>query len=68
MLNYKYRPSKDISTLYDILVRGTRLHPRKNILGARRLIRTVEEEKEVVKTVGNAASKKFIIQVTCTAL
>jgi long-chain acyl-CoA synthetase len=55
----KDRPSKDISTLYDILVRGTRLHPRKNILGARRLIRTVEEEKEVVKTVAGVETKEI---------
>ncbi|KAI8851535.1 Sec63 Brl domain-containing protein [Chytridium lagenaria] len=53
------KPSPDVSTIYDILLRSSRLYPNKNILGARSLVRIVEEEKEVVKVVANVETKEM---------
>ncbi|KAJ3209284.1 long-chain fatty acid-CoA ligase, partial [Dinochytrium kinnereticum] len=53
------KPSPDVSTIYDILVRSSRLYPNKNILGARSVVRIVEEEKEVVKVVAGVETKEL---------
>ncbi|KAJ3182113.1 long-chain fatty acid-CoA ligase [Irineochytrium annulatum] len=53
------RPDPSINSIYDILLRGVRLMPKKNIMGARTLVRMVEEEKEVTKMVGGKEVKQM---------
>ncbi|KAJ3414882.1 long-chain fatty acid-CoA ligase [Chytridiales sp. JEL 0842] len=51
-------PEPSIKTLYDILERGNRLNPNRIILGARHLVRIVEEEKLVTKVVAGVETKE----------
>lgn len=44
-------PCEGVTVLADILARSARLFPEKNALGWRDLVRMIEEEKEVKKTV-----------------
>jgi long-chain acyl-CoA synthetase len=53
------RPEPGVTTLYDILSRGARLNPNKKIIGARKVVRIVEEEKEVVKNVAGVQTKEI---------
>ena len=45
------RPSDDVSTIYDILRRGARVHGDNHAVGSRRLIRTHVDNKKVKKVV-----------------
>ncbi|KAJ3196591.1 long-chain fatty acid-CoA ligase [Irineochytrium annulatum] len=53
------RPAPDISTIYDILAKVSKITPNKKIYGQRSVVRTVEEEKEVVKTVAGVEKKEI---------
>ncbi|KAH6663592.1 long-chain-fatty-acid-CoA ligase [Plectosphaerella plurivora] len=45
------RPAEDVSTVYDIIKRGARLHPNEPAIGSRKLIHLHKEVKKVPKNV-----------------
>ncbi|KAG0016500.1 long-chain fatty acid-CoA ligase [Entomortierella chlamydospora] len=51
-------PSDDIKTLYDVIQHSARVRPNLNALGRRKLIKMVEEEKEITKIVGGEPVKE----------
>jgi len=51
-------PHSSIATLYDLLKSAVALHGSKNMLGARKVVRVVKEEKEVEKRVAGEVIKE----------
>ncbi|KAF9359580.1 long-chain fatty acid-CoA ligase [Mortierella sp. AD094] len=51
-------PSDDIKTLYDVIQHSARVRPNLNALGHRKLIKMIEEEKEITKIVGGETVKE----------
>ncbi|KAG0022777.1 long-chain fatty acid-CoA ligase, partial [Entomortierella chlamydospora] len=51
-------PSDDIKTLYDVLVHSAKVRPDLNAIGYRKVVKIVEEEKEVTKIVGGEEVKE----------
>ncbi|KAH7367498.1 long-chain-fatty-acid-CoA ligase [Plectosphaerella cucumerina] len=45
------RPAEDVSTVYDIIKRGARLHPTEPAIGSRKLVQLHKEVKKVPKNV-----------------
>ncbi|KAJ3102695.1 long-chain fatty acid-CoA ligase [Phlyctochytrium bullatum] len=52
------KPSPEVSTIYDTFRRSVKLYGGKNLLGARSVVRIVEEEKEVTKVVAGVEKKE----------
>jgi long-chain acyl-CoA synthetase len=53
-------PHKTVKTLYDILLYGSREFPAdKPLFGSRKLLRLVEEEREVTKVIGGVETKEM---------
>ncbi|KAJ3102397.1 long-chain fatty acid-CoA ligase [Phlyctochytrium planicorne] len=46
------KPASDVNTLYDAMLRSFKLMPHKKTFGARKIVKIVEEEKEVTKVIG----------------
>jgi len=51
-------PTEGIKTVHDVLVYASREHGERNAYGYRDIIDTVEEQKEVTKTVGGKEVKE----------
>lgn len=51
-------PSEGVHTLYDLFQYCVKTHGTKNALGFRKVIKIVEEEKEVTKVVGGETIKE----------
>ncbi|KAF9951290.1 long-chain fatty acid-CoA ligase [Modicella reniformis] len=45
-------PSDDIKTLYDVVQHSAKVRPTLNAIGHRKMLKVVEEEKEITKVVG----------------
>ncbi|KAJ3059390.1 long-chain fatty acid-CoA ligase [Podochytrium sp. JEL0797] len=54
------RPAANITTVYDILVNGANVYGSKDTLGARHIVNTIEEEKEVIKKLPGGGESKEI--------
>ncbi|KAJ3058860.1 long-chain fatty acid-CoA ligase, partial [Podochytrium sp. JEL0797] len=54
------RPAANITTVYDILVNGANVYGSKDALGARSIVNTIEEEKEVIKKLPGGGESKEI--------
>lgn len=51
-------PMEGIDTVYDVLLHASRTHGERNAYGYRDILDTVEEQKEVTKTVGGKEVKE----------
>ncbi|KAF9439028.1 long-chain fatty acid-CoA ligase [Entomortierella beljakovae] len=51
-------PSDDIKTLYDVLNYSVKVRPTLNAIGYRKVVKIVEEEKEITKIVGGEEVKE----------
>ncbi|KAF9114102.1 long-chain fatty acid-CoA ligase, partial [Mortierella sp. AM989] len=52
-------PTDDIKTLYDVVQHSSRVRPNLNALGYRKVIKMIEEQKEITKIVGGEPVKEL---------
>ncbi|KAF9426533.1 long-chain fatty acid-CoA ligase [Entomortierella beljakovae] len=52
-------PGDDTKTLYDVVQHSARVRPNLNALGYRKLVKVIEEEKEITKMVGSEPVKEM---------
>ncbi|KAG0202705.1 long-chain fatty acid-CoA ligase [Mortierella sp. GBA30] len=53
-----FSPSDDVKTLYDVIQHSAKIRPNINAMGYRKVIKMIEEEKEVTKMVGGEPVKE----------
>ncbi|KAF9192693.1 long-chain fatty acid-CoA ligase [Haplosporangium sp. Z 767] len=51
-------PSDEIKTLYDLVQYSAKIRPNLNAIGYRKVVKMIEEEKEITKMVGGAPVKE----------
>ena len=51
-------PSSDIKTLYDVIQYSAKVRPNLNAIGYRKIVKMIEEQKEITKMVGGEPVKE----------
>ncbi|KAF9294123.1 long-chain fatty acid-CoA ligase [Mortierella antarctica] len=51
-------PHEDVKTLYDVILHSAKVRPNLNAIGYRKMVKIIEEEKEVTKIIGGEPVKE----------